>query len=129
MPSPDLAQLIHLFHAEPAELGQFTRIDPAAAPDEYQRLLWHTNHMTVTMELCHLSKVEVEVLDRRLADDGKHYTRKILLRTPPSEAAPKGRVVQFGIARMNLDCYPTEVREEVLSERTPLGRVPLPCRQ
>jgi hypothetical protein len=31
--------------------------------------------------------------------------------------------VQFGIARMNLGCFPPEVRDEVLSEKIPLGRV------
>jgi chorismate-pyruvate lyase len=124
----DRPTLTAVFYPTPSgspspELGQFTRVDAQDMPAGYRGLLAHDGHMTVTMELCHLSKVEVEVLDRRMADDGKHYSRKILLRTPPTESSPKGRVVQFGIARMNLDCYPPDVREEVLSERTPLGRV------
>jgi chorismate-pyruvate lyase len=129
----DRPTLTAVFYPTPSgspapELGWFTRVEAQDMPAGYRGLLAHDGHMTVTMELCHLSKVEVEVLDRRMADDGKHYSRKILLRTPPtagssSGGSPQGRVVQFGIARMNLDCYPPDVREEVLSERTPLGRV------
>lgn len=106
-----------------AELGQFTRIDAHDMPAGYRGLLAHDGHMTVTMELCHLSKVDVEVLDRRTDADGKHYSRKILLRTQTTDAAAPGRVVQYGLVRMKLDCVPPEVREEILSEQTPLGRV------
>src|SRR5437899_3122475 len=83
--------------APSAELGQFTRIETNDVPAGYRGLLAHDGHMTVTMELCHLSKVDVEVLDRRTAADGKHYSRKILLRTQSSDPSTKGRVVQFGI--------------------------------
>lgn len=106
-----------------AELGQFTRVEANDMPAGYRGLLAHDGHMTVTMELCHLSKVDVEVLDRHMAADGKHYSRKILLRTQPADASAKHRVVQFGIVRMNLNCFPPAVRTEVLSEETPLGRV------
>ena len=106
-----------------AELGHFTRVEAHDMPAGYRGLLAHDGHMTVTMELCHLSKVDVEVLERNTASDGKHYSRKILLRTQPTESSTKRRVVQFGIVRMNLNCFPQEVRNEVLSEETPLGRV------
>lgn len=126
--SPDRPTLTGVFYPTPsgnpsAELGQFTRVEVNDVPPTYRGLLAHDGHMTVTMELCHLSKVDVEVLDRHTNADEKHYTRKILLRTQPAKASTKGRVVQFGIARMNLAFFPPDVRAEVLSEEVPLGRV------
>jgi hypothetical protein len=56
------------------------------------------------------------VLDRKL--DGDIYSRKIVL-----ERADDGRVVQFGIVRFDLAVVLPAVREEILSERTPLGRI------
>jgi chorismate-pyruvate lyase len=106
-----------------ADLGQFTRVEASDMPAGYRGLLAHDGHMTVTMELCHLTKVNVEVLDRRTDADGKHYSRKILLRTQSADSVTKGRVVQFGLVRMKLACLPPEVCEEILSEETPLGRV------
>jgi len=77
----DRPTLTAVFYPTPSgspspELGQFTRVDAHDMPAGYRGLLAHDGHMTVTMELCHLSKVDVEVLDRRMADDGKHYSRK-----------------------------------------------------
>lgn len=106
-----------------ADLGSFTRVEASDMPAGYRGLLAHDGHMTVTMELCHLTKVDVVVLDRRTDADGKHYSRKILLRTQPTDALVKGRVVQFGLVRMKLACLPPDVCEEILSEKTPLGRV------
>lgn len=124
----DRPTLTAVFYPSPsggpsAELGKFTRVEAGDLPNGYRGLLAHDGHMTVTMELFHLSKVDVEVLDRHTAADGKHYTRKIVLRTQTADPATKGRIVQFGIARMNLACFPPEVRNQILSEGTPLGRV------
>ena len=120
--SPDLATLAALFYPAPvggglpAALGRFERVEEESLPADARGLLAHHSHMTVAMERFHASPVDVEVLDRRT--DGKHYSRKIRLRTQRG-----GRVVQFGIVRLNLDYLAPDVREEVVSERTPLGRV------
>ncbi len=116
MPLPDLIQLIQLFHADPAELGQFTRIDPADAPDDYRRLLWHTNHMTVTMEQFYDCSVNVGVKQRQKTPT--HYAREIVL-----TRSTDGRVVQYGIPRLNLEYVDADVRQEIESEKIPLGRV------
>jgi len=126
--TPDLPALSALFYPESpdgpaAELGRFSRVAADDMPSGYRALLAHDGHMTVTMERFHSSKVDVEVLDRHTAADGRHYSRKIRLRTQKAANGGPGRVVQFGIVRMNLDCFPPEVRSEVLSENTPLGRV------
>src|SRR5262249_11524595 len=50
--------------------------------------------------------------------DGDIYSRKILL-----ERSDSAQVVQFGIVRFDLSVVLPAVREEILSERTPLGRI------
>ncbi len=119
--TPDLKVLAELFYpgageAPSPELGRFTRVTAERMPAGFRELLAHQSHMTVTMERFHGSKVDVEVLDRRT--DERHYSRKIRLRTKS-----QGRIVQFGIVRLNLDYLEPEVRELVLAEGTPLGRV------
>ncbi|MCE9607786.1 MAG: hypothetical protein K8U03_23110 [Planctomycetia bacterium] len=127
--TPDLSTLAALFYprdatasavvaaAVPAaELGKFERVAAEDLPAGYRELLAHQSHMTVTMEKFHESKVDVEVLERRT--DQRRYARKIRLRTRSD-----GRIVQFGIVRLNLDFLAPDVRELVLAEQTPLGRV------
>jgi hypothetical protein len=72
--------------------------------------------MTVTMEEYHGCPVEVRVLDRKQQDG--YYCRQILLVKEGTDD-----VVQFGIVRFNLDYVTPAVREEIVSEQTPLGRV------
>ncbi len=47
-----------------------------------------------------------------------HYARKITLTRQRD-----GRVVQFGIMRVNLAVLPAEVRREIEAQQTPLGRI------
>jgi chorismate-pyruvate lyase len=85
-------------------------------PLAYQTLLAHQNHMTVTVEHFHHSPVDVRVLATRLADD--HYSRKILL-----SRQSDGKVVQFGIVRLDFRYLSTAVRQAIESQTTPLGRI------
>lgn len=121
---PDLKTLAELFYPHGSEispdLGLFARTTPDRMPATARELLAHEGHMTVTMERFHKSLVDVEVLDRRT--DGRRYARKIRLRTRSADGG-KGRVVQFGIVRLDLDALEPDSRKEVLSESTPLGRV------
>ena len=50
--------------------------------------------------------------------DGDYYSRKIVLHRQSD-----GRVVLFGIPRLNLRLVDDDVRREILSQNTPLGRV------
>ncbi len=113
---PDLSTLVALFYENPAELGTFEQVSAAEIPTPYRELLAHHAHMTVTMEEFHGSPVDVRVLATR--HDGSRYSRKILL-----SRQSDGRVVQFGIPRLNLNFLSDEVRAEIESQRTPLGRV------
>jgi chorismate-pyruvate lyase len=85
-------------------------------PEPYRGLLVHTHHMTVTVEKFYGDAVDVQVLDVHQAGDA--YARKILLRLRGS-----GEVVQFGIVQIDLSVLSAAVREEIVSRRTPLGRV------
>lgn len=116
-PIPNLSDLVRLFYEQAGELGEFTPIqDLEEVPQPYRRLLAHNEHMTVKMEEFHDSSVDVQVLATRR--DGRHYSRKILL-TRQSD----GKVVQFGIPRLNLALLSEPVRREIEQEQTPLGRV------
>ncbi len=113
--APDLDSLFALF--PPASyLAGYENVPAEEVPQPYRKLLVHEHHMTVTVEAHHGSQVDVRVLDKRR--DGDSYARKILL---PLKS--DGRIVLFGLVRIWLNYCSPEVRDEILSEGTPLGRV------
>lgn len=113
---PELDTLVALFYDAPEELGYCREVSRREIPPVYRKLLAHDHHMTVTVERHHKSLVDVEVLASRL--DADHYARKILLRRRSD-----GRVVQFGIMRLNFAHVSDNVRQEVESRSAPLGRI------
>jgi chorismate-pyruvate lyase len=114
-PGPDLHELFALF--PPAgDPPEFEVVPADEVPPPYHGLLVHEHHMTVTVEAYHGDRVDVQVLARRQEDDW--YARKILLTLQGS-----GRVVQFGIVRIQLGYCSPAVREEILAARTPIGRI------
>jgi chorismate-pyruvate lyase len=112
----DLETLVGLFYDQVDDLATFTSRHFSDVPTVYRRLLAHTGHMTVTVEDRHASPVDVQVL--QVQQTPTHYSRKILLRRQSDR-----RVVQFGIVRLALDALEPSTRDEILSQRTPLGRV------
>ena len=114
--TPDLHALVALFYRAPGDLGRFEEVYLSRMPDPYRELLAHTHHMTVTIEAFHESSVDVRVLDKLVTPT--HYSRKILLTRQRD-----GRVVLYGIMRVNLAALGPEVRAEIEAERTPLGRI------
>lgn len=112
----ELAALIDLFYEESDQLGLFRAVASDELPQSVSNLLAHDHHMTVTVEQHHGCPVDVEVLSAR--HDGDHYSRKILLRRQSDNA-----VVMFGIVRMDLSVMSREVRSEIESQSTPLGRI------
>ena len=115
-PADELKKLTGLFPGGDELFEHADHVASALVPEPYKRLLVHEHHMTVTMEDFHRSPVVVKVLDRRL--DEEIYSRKIALETSDDQ-----RVVQFGIVRFDLSVVLPSVREEILSEQTPLGRI------
>jgi hypothetical protein len=96
---------------------QCTVVQPDEIPFPQDQLLVHHNHMTVELQRHHGSPVEVHVLDEHL--DGDIYTRKISL-TP---AAQPGKVVEWGIVRLDFRYMAREVRDEILAKQLPLGAI------
>jgi hypothetical protein len=115
-PTDELKKLTSLFPDGDTLFEQVAHVASALTPEPYKRLLVHEHHMTVTMEEFHHTSVVVKVLDRKL--DGDIYSRKILL-----QRSDDGRVVQFGIVRFDLGVVLPAVRDEILGETTPLGRI------
>jgi chorismate-pyruvate lyase len=114
---PDIASLYSHFPLAPGELLPEYELVPAdEVPSPYRELLVHEHHMTVTVEQHHGDTVDVRILACQQTDDT--YARKILLTLHGS-----GRVVQFGIMKINLDYCSPEVRQEILAGQTPLGRI------
>jgi len=108
--------LIGIFYASPEKLGRFTEAPSQSVPPPYDRLLNHDEHMTVRVEAFHQSPVDVQVLNVE-RDEGT-YSRRILLNRQTDQ-----NVVQFGIVRLRVDVLHAKVRNEIESEKIPLGRV------
>src|SRR5437016_13964633 len=103
---PDLRTLFALFG--PADdMLEYEFVAPDEVPAPYHGLLVHEHHMTVTVEAHHGSLVDERILARR--QDGESYARKILLALQSD-----GRIVQFGIARVNLRYCSPAVRAAIL---------------
>jgi chorismate-pyruvate lyase len=112
---PDLHALYALFPAAD-DRPEHERVPADAVPQPYHGLLVHEHHMTVTVEAFHGGLVDVNVLATHRS--GEVYARKILLVLQKT-----GRVVQFGIMKINLRYCSEPVRQAILSERIPLGRI------
>lgn len=93
-----------------------TMIPSLSLPEPYRRLLAHREHMTVTVEDYYAARVDVRVLASGL--EGGFYHRKIVLALQQSQ-----RIVQYGLVRINLDVCSAPVREAILDQRIPLGRI------
>ena len=116
-PLVQLGQLVEIFYGPPPgpeALGRFVAVP--GVPPPFDRLLDHHEHMTVTVEAFHGQPVDVRV--HRTRASGRHYSREITL-----VGSRSGRVVQYGIVRLNRDALGPAVWEEIRGEQIPLGRV------
>lgn len=87
----------------------------ADVPAPFDRLLVHNEHMTTRLTAFHGEPVALEVLEDRHVGDT--YQRKILL------TVGQGHVVEVGVVRIHLNFTSDEVRNEILSKKTPLGDI------
>ncbi|MCC6492168.1 MAG: hypothetical protein IT424_04015 [Pirellulales bacterium] len=99
-----------------AELGEFEVAGASELPEDYQALLAHDDHMTVTVEAFFNCHVDVRVLQER--HEGHFYRRTSLL-----ICQSIGEAVQFGAICVDLRGLSDVVRREIESRRTPLGRI------
>lgn len=72
--------------------------------------------MTSTLENYYKEKLRVELLGSHTV--GQEYFREVILRLEQSQ-----RRVEFGAIKIMLDLFPRQVREEILREQQPLGRI------
>ncbi len=112
---PNVAELFGLFPSN-EDLPAYEVLPANKVPPPYHGLLVHEHHMTVTVEAYHGDLVNVQILEKR--QEGDFYARKILLALQKT-----GRIVQFGIVRVNLALCSPEVRAEIVAGQTPFGRI------
>ncbi len=98
------------------QLPGVREISPKDIPFPYRSLLVHENDMTLTLERHFGGPVMLRTLSTVL--NGAWYMRRVLLVQEYS-----GRPVEMGAIRLRLDAFPTRVRNQVLLNQRPLGRV------
>ena len=113
------SRLVELFCPEATAFGAVTAIAADEMPAVERRLLDHCSHMTVAMERHHACRVDVRVVAVRDAAAGSpgRYAREILL------LRPDGRVVQYGIVRIDLAAILPDVAAAIRRADAPLGRI------
>ena len=94
-------------------------VQPEEIPHPDDQLIVHHEHMTVTLQKFHGSPVDVNVKEEHLSEDGDFYTRLISL-TP---AGDSGKVVEWGIVRLDFRYMDAAVRDEILRKQMPLGAI------
>lgn len=112
-------RLVELFCPVIQEFGAITAADPGQVSAVERQLLDHRSHMTVAMERHHACRVDVRVVALRDAAAGSpgRYAREILL------LRPDGRVVQYGIVRIDLAAILPDVAAAIRRADAPLGRI------
>jgi chorismate-pyruvate lyase len=97
-------------------LPVFARVEPEQIPEPARQLLVHDKDMTSRLEAYHKRKIHIRVAARLTR--GQEYFREVAL-----ELDGTLEPVEFGAIKINLDLFPVEAREEILSETRPLGRI------
>lgn len=92
------------------------QIDPTAMPDRYRDLLVHNNHMTAALASHYGHPVSLRVLHEQRHDN--IYSREILLTLEGSDV-----VVEYGVARLDLNLVTKAARAKILARNAPLGDI------
>ncbi len=127
-PDPDLrdagaraSALVGLF-CSPEQFGGVVPVAPEQVPDPARTLLDHHSHMTVAMERFHGGDVRLRVV-ARLGEGADNqptvtgYAREILLENGA------GRIVQYGIVRIDLTSLDAATARAIREAKRPLGRI------
>jgi len=130
-PLDELGRLIAIHKTADRLFDHVEHVPASLTPEPYRQLLVHDHHMTLAMEDFHGHAVQVHVVDRHFQDSSYYRTSvltvpaTILGRTAGRAATrfPGERAVQFGAIRFNFDFVTIEVREAIVAEHTPLGKV------
>ena len=95
--------------------GRVRAVDAAEVSEPARTLLDHDRHMTDAQERFHGGPVELRVLG--VVSDGPNYAREILL------SRSNGRIVQYGIVRIDMAVIDTATAASIRRADTPLGRI------
>ena len=98
------------------ELPRVRTVEPDEIPLPYRSLLVHENDMTLTLERHFGGRVVLRPLSTFTM--GQWYFRRVLLVQEFS-----GRPVEMGAIRMKLRAFTRRIREQILANRIPLGRI------
>lgn len=111
---PALLDVVYAHAGIPAP--KFTTVRPDRIPVPYRALLVHERDMTLTLEAHHDSRVTLRTLSA--FREGHWYFRKVLLAEEVS-----GRPAEMGIIEVDLDAFSRPIRDGILRNRVPLGRL------
>lgn len=113
-PSKELRLLLAFFGD--SQLPLATIEAPEDVPSPYHELLVHRGHMTETLERHYDSRVLVHPY--QVHRHNEMYGRKLDLTIEST-----GMVVMTGLMIFNLSFVKNDIRDEILAEKTPLGRI------
>lgn len=114
--SDALLELCQPFVQKPDFSPYCVEVQPVRIPTAARRCLAHREHMTEVLQHHHEEPVNVNVQEYQ--QDGDWYSRRITLTTQRTS-----KLVECGIVRLNFRHMTPQVREEILSRKTPLGSI------
>ena len=108
--------------SDPGRFGRIRSVNPHEVPEPARSLLDHPSHMTVAMERFHGGEVRLRVVKTLDAGGGDGtppagYVREILLENQA------GRIIQYGIVRIELTSLDAATVRAIRDAQRPLGRI------
>ena len=91
-------------------------VEPDDIPSPYRSILVHDNDMTSTLERHYGGRVVLRALST-ITVGGWHFRRVLLVQEYT------GRPVEMGAIRIKLDAFDSRLKQQILRDETPLGRL------
>jgi chorismate-pyruvate lyase len=104
------------YHLANSPLPEVEEVEGEDVPQPYRQLLVGCHDMTPTLAAFHRDEIDLQVVERLL--EGDALSRLVVLYLDRS-----GRAVEFGAIVINLQHFPEEARDDILTGRYPLGTV------
>jgi chorismate-pyruvate lyase len=120
-PSPSIAYPLDEFYARSRlPLPPLDQVEGEALPEPYRTLLVHERDMTSTLEDFHHAGIHLRLVSRQ--QRGDEYFREVVLALDGTE-----KPVEFGAIQIHLNRFPQTARQQILTERFPLGHILKDC--
>ena len=111
-----LYPLDYVYRRAGVELPKVKVVEPRDIPPPYRSLLEHDSDMTLTLERHFGGRIVLRPLST-FTSRGSYFRRVLLVQ----EYA--GRPVEMGAIRMRLDAFGVRLRNKILKNKIPLGRI------